>query len=176
MRILDVGCGGFSIGDVNCDLFVGSSPHMVFQVDTTKNFVKCDAMHLPFRTNSFTIVHASHVLEHLPKPLDFINEAERVTSKYLYIKVPSLKHVANNICKNREHKTHLYTWSEDSLRNLLSVCFSHVTVIPTHGKRHGTAVIRGKILKKLGLLGKIIGLMLKQFYFTELVAICEIKN
>lgn len=172
-KMLDVGCGAFPRGDVNCDLFVKKSPHTKFDIKHGKNFVRCDAHKLPFKDNTFTIVYASHILEHLPNPDVFLKQAKRVSTKYLYIQVPSLNYIANNIKWTEENPEHLYTWSKDSLRNLLKRHFPNVRIYETHFSRVGAPIIRGKILKKLGTIGKIIGLTLKQFYCTELTAICS---
>jgi hypothetical protein len=38
-KILDVGCGGRPKGDVNCDLFVGESPHTNLDLIRNKSTV-----------------------------------------------------------------------------------------------------------------------------------------
>jgi ubiquinone/menaquinone biosynthesis C-methylase UbiE len=170
--ILDVGCGSRPIGDVNCDRFLGKSLHTKYIIKKCKNFVLCDAEHLPFKNDSFSIVYASHVIEHVYHPFDFLIETKRVSRKIVFLQVPSLHFVANQIIHG-ERSEHLYTWSKDSLENLLKKFFDDVEIYETQPSKPGTKVIRGKILKKMGPIGKIVGIMLKQFYFMELTAICK---
>ena len=169
---LDVGCGSQPRGDVNCDLFLGKSPHTKYTIKKCGNFVLCHAEWLPFRDSSFPIVYASHLMEHLPHPFNFLKEARRVTSKIVYLKVPSLHFVANQIIHS-EHPSHIFTWSKYSLNSLLTIFFKSVTIYETQPTKPCTKVIRGRILKKMGPIGKIVGIMLKQFYFMELTAICK---
>jgi SAM-dependent methyltransferase len=67
--MLDIGCGSSPKGDVNCDMYIGETPHIMIRhrINAKKipNFVLCDAMHLPFRNKTFDIVNASQVLEHV---------------------------------------------------------------------------------------------------------------
>lgn len=170
--ILDVGCGSQPRGDVNCDLFLGKSPHTKYAIKKCENFVRCNAEWLPFRDNSFPIVYASHLMEHLFHPFNFLKEAKRVASKIVYLQVPSLHFVANQIIHS-EHPSHIFTWSKYSLNNFLKRFFECVEIYETQPTKPCTKVIRGRILKKMGPMGKIVGIMLKQFYFMELTAICK---
>ena len=170
--ILDVGCGSQPRGDVNCDLFLGKSPHTKYTIKKCGNFVRCNAEWLPFRDNSFPIVYASHLMEHLSHPFNFLKEAKRVASKIVYLQVPSLHFVANQIIHS-EHPSPIFTWSKYSLNNFLKRFFGCVKIYETQPTKPCTKVIRGRILKKMGPIGKIVGIMLKQFYFMELTAICK---
>ena len=73
---LAVGCGGnleypeSTFRDVNLDIRLPFS-HV-------PDFVRADAMHMPFRDKSFNIVLASHIVEHLPDAEAFIAECRRV--------------------------------------------------------------------------------------------------
>jgi len=113
--IIDIGCGGRPKGDVNIDLFYDISPHTVFKINPRKirNFIIADAHHLPIRSNSFDLAICHHVLEHLINPAQALEEIRRIA-----------KSVFNSPII--EHEKHLYTWSETSIRNLLSLYFSHV--------------------------------------------------
>src|SRR5213594_4392499 len=57
---LDVGCGGYPTGDVNCDL--------ARTKDWFKGDVICDCHHLPFIDRSFDEVYSSHTIEHVSSP------------------------------------------------------------------------------------------------------------
>ena len=80
--MLDIGCGSRWQGDVNMDLFTKSSSHRPGHPELDphliQNFVLADAHALPFRTGSFNRVRASHILEHLPRPLVALGEWLRV--------------------------------------------------------------------------------------------------
>lgn len=75
---LDVGCGGniqfkstlLPRADINCDI---RKP-----LRKIPNFIKCDAHHLPFVSNSFERVYLYDVLEHLESPFRTLKEAFRV--------------------------------------------------------------------------------------------------
>lgn len=73
---LAVGCGGnweypkATLRDVNLDIHLPSS--------RVANFVLADAMSMPFRDKSMSIVFASHIIEHLLDTEAFIRECKRV--------------------------------------------------------------------------------------------------
>lgn len=89
---LDVGCGNNPKGEVNCDLFIGDTPHKkntFINPHNIPNFVKCDANFLPFKNNVFTECSMDNVLEHKGvRPLKVIKEMLRVTNGIITIIVP----------------------------------------------------------------------------------------
>lgn len=90
--ILDVGCGANPRGDVNCDLFTGISHHTKFEIKPKqiKNFVQCDALHLPFRRSSFDTVACYEVIEHVDRDKTFklLSELVRVSSDKIIVTTP----------------------------------------------------------------------------------------
>ena len=65
---VNIGCGRQPLeGYVNCDIY-GGTADVVFDCQDP----------WPFEENSVTEVRSMHVLEHLPRPLDFFKEAWRV--------------------------------------------------------------------------------------------------
>lgn len=52
--------------------------------------IKADAIKIPLKNKSCDLLFASHVIEHISKPDQFINEAKRC-SRYIYLEFPSLK-------------------------------------------------------------------------------------
>ena len=163
-----MGCGDKPKGDVNCDLYTNISPHFTVKehdyIDPKKilNFVNCDARYLPFRSNSFDIVIGSHLLEHCRHPYDVLEEFKRVTSKKIVVEVPCLRKITF-----RENPRHLYTWSEYSLRTLLEQFFVNVEINNAYFK------VRGKILRKIPFLGKIICLWLQLMMNLNITAIAN---
>lgn len=162
--MLDVGCGNNPRGDVNCDLYIRYSIHLgknkIIEPKQIPNFVHCDAHFLPFKDNVFDIVHASHLLEHCKHPYLVLTEFKRVSKSKVYIKVPNLEGILFE-----EHEGHLYTWSDHSLRSLLSQIFSKVEVYNVYMS------IRIRFLKKLPFHPLIIR-FLQNFLKTELIGVC----
>ena len=126
--VLDIGCGNSPKGDVNCDLYVGETPHLmnddtVVEPKRIPNFVRCTAEYLPFKDKSFDIVNASEVLEHIINPPMLIEEMKRVSKELVTIDVPNLRRFFAE-----ENPHHVYTWSTLSLNNFLKLFFSDVVI------------------------------------------------
>ncbi len=92
---LDVGCGDNPQGTVNCDINVGKvleggdqKQGIFIEPKKIKNFVKCDAHHLPFRSDCFREVDCFHLIEHVEHPLKLLKELIRVSSDCVTIKCP----------------------------------------------------------------------------------------
>lgn len=124
IEVLDVGCGSTPKGDVNLDLYPEKTEHRDFKTEiNTKlvpNFVLGDALHLPFRTNSFETVHSRHVIEHVSDPSLFIKEAMRVARKKVEIIAPHrYKRNKLKLHQSKSHR-HFYNvkWFQKALRKL----------------------------------------------------------
>lgn len=125
-----MGCGdqphpnAFACGD----LHLGRTKHRargtgrVIHPKKLKNFVLFDAHYLPFKDRSFDVVYASHVLEHLENPIFALKDWGRV-AKTVDIIVPDGRGV-----QECDSEAHLYTWTHDSLENLLRRVFNEVRV------------------------------------------------
>lgn len=125
---LDVGCGNSPKGDVNCDLYVGKTSHLMSKnnlIDPRRipNFVRCSAEYLPFQDNVFDIVNASELMEHIVNPPFLLAEMKRVSREVVTLDVPNLRRLFPE-----ENPNHIYTWSSKSLMNLLSLFFSEVVL------------------------------------------------
>jgi len=83
-NVLDIGCGysANKNADVICDV------QDLKEVYPDKKFVKLNSHLLPFKDKEFDFVIASHVLEHVDDPKNFISELERISQKG-YIEVPT---------------------------------------------------------------------------------------
>jgi ubiquinone/menaquinone biosynthesis C-methylase UbiE len=110
---LDVGCGGFPSGDVNCDLFIRDIGHRTGKTDIMgatlqpkkiKNFLICDVQYLPFKENVFTEVFSSHVIEHVDNPFLLLTELVRVSKCKVIIYCPHKLGERLTVGKNPFHK------------------------------------------------------------------------
>ena len=115
MRTLDVGCGSFPQGEVNCDLYMDDPSHRgtygrVIKPEEYPNFHHCDAHYLPFKDNSFNHVICRHVIEHVDDPAQLFSELVRVSSDTILIQCPFW--FGDKLAgKNKKHK-HFFnaTW------------------------------------------------------------------
>ncbi len=87
---LNVGCGGGTYPfyepiiplDVNLD---------IEPIRGIPNFIRADAERLPFRSHIFEVIFASHIIEHLRNPSNFLKEAYRTMKRkgMIYIAIPN---------------------------------------------------------------------------------------
>lgn len=79
---------------------------------------------LPFATDAFDLVYASHVIEHLPDPRKALLDMARVAKKFLYIEVPCELHLRSN--QRDLQRTldigHINAYTPESLQLLLESC------------------------------------------------------
>ena len=98
-KMLDVGCGTRPKGDVNIDFFRGGfNPQTGDQIQgefmspqKIENFIVSDAMHLPFKDESFNVVFSSNIIEHVQNPLLMLQEMCRVANRKVIIRCPHRK-------------------------------------------------------------------------------------
>ena len=86
--------------------------------------VQCDALSLPFRPKIFNETYPAHVMEHLENTVLFLSEIKRVTRYRLIIKVPN----ASFYKFMSSDKTHIFSWNQFTLKNLLDKYFGHVVI------------------------------------------------
>lgn len=119
-EVLDIGSGAYPKGDVNIDALITQNERRQFVTETDTSggmFIKGDAHYLPIKAKSFNKVICYHTLEHLLRPYDALKEMHRVlkSNGQITIDLPNAKLV------KKEHPTHLYSWSPDSICNLLKL-------------------------------------------------------
>lgn len=129
MTVLDYGCGR---GET-LDYFTTAG----FQVTGTDTDAECvrlagrfgptvglrpEAVVEQFGERSFDVVTCFHVLEHVPCPLQTLNDLRRLARRYVLLAVPNLRQLswlfARNIELERVNEGHLQSWDHWHLRNL----------------------------------------------------------
>jgi len=123
-EVLDVGCGTHPKGDVNVDLYVTvkerkTQTFVDVKFIETKNLVKADAHHLPFKNETFDKIICSHTIEHLLQPYIALKEMYRVLkpNHLLFLDLPNSFLLLKT--GKVEHLTHFYSWTPSSLSHLL---------------------------------------------------------
>jgi SAM-dependent methyltransferase len=89
--VLDVGAGGcpYPRSDVLLERYVNSDHRCGAPMITDRPTVFADALRMPFKDKAFDFVVASHILEHIKDPEDFLRELMRV-GKAGYIETPNI--------------------------------------------------------------------------------------
>lgn len=126
-KLLDVGCGHRPRGDVNVDLFVEATPHRCvdqrvnddvrLDVDGMENFVRADALHLPFKDGAVNKSYSWHLIEHLADPLLFLGELMRVSAEQIEVRCPNGEFLS---CRNESKPLHLHDFNLEWFREKLS--------------------------------------------------------
>jgi len=111
--ILDIGCGFFP-------LHLENTIHADIERISEHLEIICDAYRLPFRKNTFWLIHASNILEHLGNPQNALREFKRVAD-CCFLKVPFKR-------KTESGKEHIISWTPETFFNLLNTVFNQVKV------------------------------------------------
>jgi len=99
MKTLNVGCGNLPDGDVNLDLNVEDVGHRSafrkfsappLAVKEIRNFIRADALHLPFKDGAFKEALGNHVIEHVSSPELMLAEMLRVSRHRIIVKCPHM--------------------------------------------------------------------------------------
>lgn len=132
--ILDLGCGS----DKTAEPYQKGLNSKVVYADIQKTrfnqsflTVKCSGEALPFKKDCFSLVYASHVLEHVFNPYQFLKECERASSHKVIIKIPAM---TKQYSRMEESIGHISTWTYSSLSNLLNLVFEDFTIYPIQTK------------------------------------------
>lgn len=126
-KVLDVGCGvgryleHFSRDSIGIEY---SSASIEVCLRKKLNVIKSDVNEkLPFKDNQFEIVFASHVIEHLESPFNFLQEANRVLKDrgIVILGFPVEKSLTRILGDHyfNEHPGHLYSFSIEGIKRLL---------------------------------------------------------
>jgi len=122
-----------------------------------------DANHLGFKQESFDVVYASHLLEHMNDPNAAIQEMKTVACKTVIIKCPN----ATYFKFFNEGSGHMFSWTLTTLENFLRKHFREVKV---YGNSHRVQEASGKLARlKLLILSLVLG-------DDELIAVCNVRK
>jgi SAM-dependent methyltransferase len=100
-NVLEVGCGTGAVLAAVRDAGIGSSHIGVDIADPSLHrderannldLKQYDGETLPYPDQSFELVFASHVVEHVPHPRRFLEELARVSRRFVYVEVPCELH------------------------------------------------------------------------------------
>ena len=133
---LDVGCGeGFTLNKLSENKIGKRLEGIDFQktaIDLGRKFhpnlvlKQGDIYKLPYEDNSFDLVMATEVLEHLEDPKKALSEIQRVSSKYVILSVPNepLFMIANflrgkNITRWGNDIEHIQHWTSKSFQKFV---------------------------------------------------------
>ena len=140
---LEIGCGadksyGFNPRISGEDVVYADVEKPVKKIE---RFVKCDAEKLPFRSSCFNEVYASHLIEHLQNPFEFLQEVNRVLSSNGRVWLWTPNFTSPNARKDASHK-HVFNYF--SLKDTLRAAgFKPIMFLP---------IIPYKILKPLAIV------------------------
>ena len=134
-ELLEVGCGtgavvaelarrnvglrhvGVDVADPNEHVDPNAAHSMV-------QFMRYDGERLPFAAQSFDLVFASHVVEHVPNPRGFIHELARVARRAIYLEVPCEIHI--RVSRESLQRTldigHINAYTPESFALLVQTC------------------------------------------------------
>ena len=99
--VLEVGCGtgavlaevarrGIGTSHLGIDV---TAPAVHVDPDATNlSLIEYDGQTIPFHDDSFDLVYASHVVEHVLNPRGFLSEISRVSKRLIYLEVPCELH------------------------------------------------------------------------------------
>lgn len=108
-RVLDVGSGPYPFphATVLVDRFIETTRHRSEELVThNKPFLVADVGQLPFADKSFDFVYCSHLLEHVPDPVQACSEIARVGTRG-FIETPNFAKDALFAWAERMHRWHV---------------------------------------------------------------------
>jgi len=123
-RILDVGCeAGEFHKTIKSNNFYGLDLKPKKYIEKT---VKADAEKMPFSDDCFDTIIAGELIEHLPKPEDFLKESKRILKKngIIIITTPNKRSWVNRILKSSFHKGHISLFDITGIKKSVDKYFS----------------------------------------------------
>ena len=190
-KVLDVGCG---VGLLMRDL--AELGYEVAGTDLDERCVEAGAKYGPcsvvdimdleteFAGETFDLTVLSHVLEHIPSPIEALQILKRVSSRWIVLAVPNpgRPHVFMKYSlasRDYSNRGHVYSWDRSHFTNFLTG-FAGLEVVAWSSD--GVRFLPGRLvrspLRRLGLLDSIEGAVGRRFPYlsTSLVVLCRIPS
>ena len=182
LHILDIGCGGGWIAQhftAKKNYVVSLDISLKNPTETLKKYpsefhaaVVADAYNLPFRNNSFDVIVASEVIEHLTSPKTFIERWLRILKPggKLIMLTPYNEKIIYHTCVHCNNMTpanaHLHSFNEKNISGYL----------PREGIQTNTTRFNNKYLTKLRIYTLFGFLPFPLWFFLDSVANKIIKK
>lgn len=138
-RIIDIGCGeGFIVNNLNRPDITGvdiskKALSIAKQKNPGCNFCTGSIYDLSFKKNSFDLVIATEVLEHLENPDRALKEIKRISKDYCILSVPNEPYFrimnflrGKNLTRFGNDIEHLQNWSSGEFVKLIETQFDVV--------------------------------------------------
>ena len=164
-KFLDVGCAtGYMINKISQDsdwevygVELSKNPAMfVRDVLKIKNIIHGDIFTANYDSNFFDCINVSDVLEHVPNPVEFLNECHRILKPngFIFLNVPNGFNDSRGLIQyyNKNHEAgchasgHIYFFQQPTLQYLFKTTGFNIANSSTVGFKNG--------LRNIGLLPK----------------------
>lgn len=169
--VLEVGCGTGAVLAEAARRGIGTNHVGIDMADPDEHrdpaarsldLRRYDGTRLPFDDDSFDLVYASHVVEHVPDPRGFLAELKRVARHFLFVEVPCEVNLRSGpkAIQNSLRIGHINGYTPDYFMVLLQTAdlkvidmqvFDHSLDVHSYGKARwkGRAIglVRGTMLK-----------------------------
>ena len=143
--VLDIGCGsGYVTNHINELL----KPQEILGVDISPerlelararypslNVMRFDALNMPLKDSSASLVVATQILEHIENSANFVGVLKRISSRYVFLSVPNaFLWRLGNIVRGKYWRAlgnppgHIKDWNKKKLYELLSLFFNKVEI------------------------------------------------
>lgn len=135
--VMDIGSGARPYGNIQLDLLPEESDkhHIGSTVLPT---VVGDAHHLPFREKIADRMLYLHIIEHLRRPLDALEDGHRVLKNFGSIRIE----IPNPRLWEHERDEHLYSWHPDTFHNIVNAAGFIIKRYHQGGKNHSIEAIK----------------------------------
>lgn len=183
-NVLDVGCGdGLLISLINKRkikaIGIDFSERAIENAKKKGLYVKLgDATNIPYKDNSFSIVVATDVLEHIFNPEVAIKEMIRVSNNKVIFVVPNFNSFSARIQtlfgripqQNKKNKGHIYWFNKNEIINILNNNHNNISkynIVPIPYLNRN---------KYLSFIGEVFAFILPKIFSVELITIIDVKK
>ena len=167
--VLEFGCGTAAVLAQLASLGVGTRHVGVDLADPSAHrdpgassleLLRFDGKSLPFDDDSFDLVFASHVIEHVPDPRAALSEMARVAKRCLYVEVPCELHLRSNYADLQRSLDigHINAYTPESFQLLLESCglplrsmgvFDHSLAVHSFGSGRAAGYLKFAVRRTL---------------------------